>query len=88
MFNVVCSEKEVPQAALIRGIKKYQGPGRLSAYLGLDKSYYGEDLAKSFRIWIEDSGLRSEYNCTPRIGIDYAGSPWIDKNWRYILKDS
>jgi len=30
------------------------GPGKLCKWLNLDKSFYGEDLTKSKRIWLED----------------------------------
>ncbi len=43
-------------------------------------------LLTSKRIWIEDSKLQIEFETSPRIGIDYAGEPWVSKPWRYLLK--
>jgi len=85
MMNIVAGEKNQPQAALIRGIQGFEGPGKLTRALGIDKGFYGEDLVKSDRIWITESGISAEFITTPRIGIDYAG-PWKEKPWRFVLK--
>jgi DNA-3-methyladenine glycosylase len=84
MFNIVTSSKDIPQAVLIRGIRDINGPGRLSKKLQLNKSFNGENLITSDRIWIEPSPGKTRYTEHPRIGIDYAGSPWIEKAWRYV----
>jgi len=65
------------------------GPGKLCRWLKLDKSFYGEDLTKSKRIWLEDRGEKiklSQILATKRVGIDYAGSYWSKRKWRFILK--
>jgi DNA-3-methyladenine glycosylase len=85
MMNVVAGKKNQPQAALIRGIEGFDGPGKLTRALGIDKSYNGEDLVRSDRIWITESGIRPKIITTPRIGIDYAGE-WKDKPWRFVVK--
>jgi len=67
------------------------GPGKLCRWLKLDKSFYGEDLTKSKRIWLEDRGekiSKSKIVASKRIGIDYAGKYWADKKWRYYIKDN
>lgn len=86
MLNIVTGTENIPQAVLIRGIKDCLGPGRLTKKLGIDKSYYGESLITSKRIWLEDTGYRPPYSQTPRIGIDYAGKIWKNKPWRYIIE--
>jgi DNA-3-methyladenine glycosylase len=83
MLNIVTGEKDNPQAALIRRVDGYPGPGRLTRSFGIDRSYYGEDLTRSDRIWIEDKGLTLNFKTGKRIGIDYAGDPWKDIQWRY-----
>ena len=85
MLNFVAGPEGDPQAALIRGIEGFDGPGKLTRALNIDGSFYAEDLATSKRIWIEDSGLSPEIKAGPRIGIDYAGEPWISKPWRYSI---
>ena len=88
MLNIVTSISEIPQAVLIRGITNFNGPGKLTKKLNIDKSFYGEDLISSDRLWVESDDIRSEirYKTTPRIGIDYAGE-WKNKPWRFVLKD-
>jgi DNA-3-methyladenine glycosylase len=85
MLNIVTGGKDNPQAALIRGVEKYSGPGILTKSLGIDKSFYGEDLHCSERIWIEDPGVTYPVKTSPRIGIDYAGEYWKSRPWRYFI---
>jgi DNA-3-methyladenine glycosylase len=86
MLNIVTSLQGNPQAVLIRGITDYDGPGKLARELGIDKTFYGEDLCSSKRIWLEDNGITADYYSTPRIGIDYAGDIWKNKPWRFVMK--
>ena len=85
MLNIVTGGANIPQAVLIRGVDNYPGPGRLTKFLRIDKSFYGEDLIKSDRIWIEDPGTTHNIKNGPRIGIDYAGEYWRTRPWRYYL---
>jgi DNA-3-methyladenine glycosylase len=85
MLNIVTGEKDFPQAVLIRGVKEFPGPGRLTKALGIDKTFNGEDLVLSDRIWFEDPGLVHQVNIGPRIGVDYAGEYWKSRPWRYYL---
>ena len=87
MLNFVTGEKNDPQAVLIRGIDNIKGPGRISKTLGIDKSFYGENLVHSSRIWIEDRIVIPDYYTAIRVGIDYAGDVWKNKEWRFILKN-
>jgi len=85
MLNVVTGTNNDPQAVLIRGIDKITGSGKVGRELKLDKSYYGESLMDSNRIWIENAPDISDFISAPRIGIDYAGEIWKEKPWRFIL---
>jgi DNA-3-methyladenine glycosylase len=85
MLNIVTGKENDPQAVLIRGLETCSGPGRVTKLIGIDRSYYGEDLTTSSRIWIEDSGIKPDYKTGPRIGINYAGEPWKSKLWRYFI---
>ncbi len=85
MLNFVAGGENDPQAALIRGIEGFNGPGRLTRELEIDGSFYGVDLTSSDRIWVEDSGYNPIIKAGPRIGINYAGEPWIRKPWRYFI---
>ncbi len=86
MMNVVTGPEDHPQAVLIRGIEGYDGPGKLTRHLKIDKTFNNEDLSTSPRIWIEDAGLRPEYTTLPRIGVDYAGEYWKNVPWRYMIR--
>jgi DNA-3-methyladenine glycosylase len=88
MLNIVTGPQEIPQAILIRGLSGLGGPGILTRALAIDKSFYGEDLVTSNRIWIENSPLNPVVLNTPRIGIHYAGEPWKSNSWRFILNST
>jgi DNA-3-methyladenine glycosylase len=87
MLNFVTGPANDPQAILIRGIKGFDGPGKLTKQLVVDGSYYGENLCKSERIWMEDSKSMFRFKTTTRLGIDYAGEPWISKPWRFMTTE-
>jgi DNA-3-methyladenine glycosylase len=83
MLNIVTGPANVPQAILIRGIQGFNGPGKLTKHLGIDGSFYGENICDSRRIRIADTGIQVTIEESPRIGINYAGDPWVKKLWRY-----
>ncbi len=85
MFNIVTGKKDFPQAILIRGINSIKGPGKVSKILELDKSYYGEDLSDSKRIWIIESENKSKIYSGKRIGIDYAEEDAL-LPWRFCIR--
>ena len=84
MLNIVSSVKNVPQAVLIRGVEGISGPGKLTRKLQIDKSFNGESLIGSKRIWLEDTARKVNFITTPRINIDYAGEIWAGKKWRFL----
>lgn len=88
LFNVVTGEKGFPQAVLVRGVEGHYGPGRTTAFLGIDRSFNGESLTSGGRIWIEDDGYVPEYDTGKRIGIDYATEEYRDIPWRFTVKDA
>lgn len=85
MLNVVTGQEDNPQAVLIRGLEKYPGPGKLTKSLGINRSFYGEDLVISERIWFEENEIIPLIKTGSRIGIDYAGEFWKTKPWRYYI---
>ena len=86
MLNIVTGKENDAAAVLIRGVENVSGPGRVGKALQLDKSFYGEELATSDRIWIEEGKKITNYTTSPRVGINYAGEPWISKPWRFLMK--
>jgi DNA-3-methyladenine glycosylase len=85
MLNVVTGSENNPQAVLIRGVESLPGPGKLTRSLGINRTYYGEDLTISDRIWFEESGVIPIIRTGERIGIDYAGEYWRSKPWRFYI---
>jgi DNA-3-methyladenine glycosylase len=85
MLNIVTGPVNNPQAVLIRGLDLCKGPGRVARLLGIDRSFYGEDITASERIWIEETGINPPILAGPRIGIDYAGDFWKTRPWRFYL---
>jgi DNA-3-methyladenine glycosylase len=85
MLNVVTGRENIPQAVLIRGVENYTGPGKITKSIGIDRTYYGEDLEISERIWFEDTGINPVVRTGPRIGINYAGEYWKTRPWRYFI---
>ncbi|MBP1640002.1 MAG: DNA-3-methyladenine glycosylase [Bacteroidetes bacterium] len=83
MLNFVTGDDGHPQAVLIRGVDNVIGSGRVGRLLQLDKTFYGEDLFTSERLWVEDSPMLEQYTTAPRVGVDYAGE-WKDRKWRFI----
>lgn len=51
----------------------------------LEKSFYGEKLWDSDRIWLENAPRITRYKASPRINIQYAGEPWVSKQWRFYI---
>ncbi|MBK8883316.1 MAG: DNA-3-methyladenine glycosylase [Bacteroidales bacterium] len=85
MLNVVAGAENDPQAVLIRGVENLNGPGKLTKKFGIDRTFYGEDLSKSDRIWFEESGFTPAVKISERIGIDYAGDYWKSRPWRFFV---
>lgn len=88
LLNFTTGRPNHPQAVLIRGSKEVSGPGRIGRKLKLDKSFYGEDVIISDRLWVEEpednNTLTTQISALPRIGIDYAGNYWSQKPWRFL----
>lgn len=84
LLNLVTGPESDASAVLIRGVEGFPGPGRVGRELQLDRSFYGESLITSPRIWVEDAEPVSEIRTSKRIGIDYAGE-WKDKLWRFYI---
>ena len=99
MLNIVTGPINEPQAVLIRGMRIFtpgvgaaftpgveiDGPGKVTQYLGVDKSFYGEDLTQSHRIWVASNAIsyKGTLSQTYRIGVNYAGE-WARKPWRWV----
>lgn len=85
LLNLVTGPENDPSAVLIRGIEGFPGPGRVGKELQLDRSFYGENLNTSQRLWVEDGETVPEIKTSKRINIDYSGEEWAGKMWRFYL---
>jgi DNA-3-methyladenine glycosylase len=91
-LNVSTGPQGYPAAVLIRALEPLEGiaggtngPGRLCKTLGLDRSHNGLDMTGD-RLFIEDRGLAvrdEDVVAKARIGIQFAGEPWISQPWRF-----
>lgn len=84
MLNVVTGEKEHPEAVLIRGIKDFPGPGKLTKALSINRTLNGVSFTDSDMLWIEDEGNSPGFLMAPRVGIDYASEEDRNRPWRFI----
>ena len=85
LFNIVTGVKKFPEAVLIRGVEGFNGPGKLTKALKIDKNLNGENLVNSNQIWIEDDGYKCDFKTEKRIGINYACEKYKNKLWRFVL---
>lgn len=92
-FNISTGPAGHPECLLIRAVEPIQGfsgraasgPGKFCKVFHLNKSFYGEDLTKSKRLWMEKAKAEAKAKVAsgPRIGIDYAGPYWSKIPWRF-----
>ncbi len=101
-LNISTGKEGLPECVLIRALEPLypkshtldpniaNGPGKLCRWMRFNKSFYGEDLVKSNRVWLEDRGERIKPNqiiASKRVGIDYA-QEWAERPWRFHIKNN
>jgi DNA-3-methyladenine glycosylase len=99
LANIVAGPKDYPAAVLLRAGSYYDsvarkeiaidGPARLAKFLHIAKAQNGKSADKTAGLWIEDRGTKiapARIAAKKRIGVDYAGSFWADKPYRFTLK--
>lgn len=87
MLNIVTEKENYPAAILIRGVENAKGPGRLTKFFQIDKSFNGKSADRKTGLWIEDRGVKinpRQIKRGKRVGVGYAGK-WKDKLWRFYF---
>ena len=84
LMNVITGPEDFPQGVLIRACAGFEGPGRLTKYLGITGALNGADIASSPLIRIEDEGREVYIRTAKRVGIAYADEADRDRLWRFI----
>lgn len=87
LLNIVAGAEGSPEAVLLRGLEHYNGPGKLTKALEIDRSLNAEVLTVSEQLWLEDDGFVPNYKTSKRIGIEYAGEEYRNKLWRFTVCD-
>lgn len=67
------------------------GPGKLTAALGITRALYGHDLTLGESLWVSERDIQlsaEQVARGPRVGIDYAEPADRDAPWRLWLKDN
>lgn len=85
LLNIVCEKEGIPHAVLIRGLRGFDGPGKLTKALNIDRSLNGEDLILSKNLWLEEKTAYYKFNVSKRIGIDYADEKDRNRLWRFTI---
>ena len=84
LMNVITGPEDFPQGVLIRACAGFEGPGKLTRYLGITGALNGADIASSPLIRIEDEGREVYIRTAKRVGIAYADEADRDRLWRFI----
>ena len=85
LLNFVAGNENDASAVLIRGVEGISGPGKLGRVLEIDKSFYGESVFTSKRIWLEDVEPVTSFETTSRIGLENVPEPWKSIPWRFVV---
>ncbi len=88
LFNIVTGAAGLPQAVLIRAMEKpLDGPAKWTRAFEITGAQNRLDLIAGEEIFVEDDGFRPALKALPRVGIDYAASPWKEIPWRFAAAE-
>ena len=63
------------------------GPAKLTQALGIGRQQNGADVcSEESGLWVERgiSVPKEQVRALPRVGIGYAGEPWLSMPWRWV----
>lgn len=84
MINIVTGKLNEPSAVLIRGVEGAVGPGKVTKSMQI--SMQDNDKLLGERVWIEE-GNQLEFECLPRVGINYANEKDRVSLLRFVAKN-
>lgn len=83
LLNVITGPEDFPQGVLIRACEGFEGPGKLTKYLGITGAQNGIDICSSPLLCIEDEGRMVNITTDKRVGIAYAEEADRERLWRF-----
>ena len=83
LLNVITGPEDFPQGVLIRACEGFEGPGKLTKYLGITGAQNGIDICPSPLLRIEDEGRMVNITTDKRVGIAYAEEADRERLWRF-----
>lgn len=82
---------EAARVALLPANRLASGPGLVAAAFGIDRTMTGLDLLdprSPLRIEAAPPGEPPpRIETTPRVGIGFAGAPWTELPWRFVVAE-
>lgn len=72
LMNIISGSEGDPQGVLIRCCEGFDGPGKLTKALQIDRSLNGSDILSDDGLWVEDDGKEVDIILDKRVGIAYA----------------
>lgn len=85
LLNIVTGKQGFPEAVLIRGVEGYDGPGKLTKALQIDKSLNGVAFDEQGALWLEEDGSKYRIERLTRVGIAYASAKDQARKWRFKM---
>ena len=85
LMNIVSGHEGDPQAVLIRCCEGYEGPGKLTKALCIDRCFNGGDILACDGLRLEDDGTQVNIISDKRVGIAYADEADREALWRFKL---
>lgn len=83
LLNVITGPEDFPQGVLIRACEGFEGPGKLTKYLGITGAQNGIDICSSPLLRIEGEGRKVNIITDKRVGIAYAEEADRERLWRF-----
>ena len=82
------AERAAARLARVPDDRLADGPALVTAAFGIDTGWTGVDLCdphSPLRLETRPASEPIVVATSPRIGIDYAGSPWTERPWRFTI---